>query len=198
MIKEDDMLVFSELLMGVSNVIERQEARGQKNLVGNAVLPHKFNFCTIEQFEAMGIVFGDKVDELFSNVTLPEGWYKEATDHSMWSKLLDAQGRERANIFYKAAFYDRDAFLSIISRYSYGTEPVGGWGAKTDYWQCVVTDCGNVIWASEKVGPEPARDEPRDVWMKWHNEKDDLSTLGEAWLDEHFPNWKDPLAYWDV
>jgi len=61
----------------------------------------------------MGIVFGEKVDDLFTSVTLPEGWHKEATEHAMWSKLIDDQGRERASIFYKAAFYDRSAFMSI-------------------------------------------------------------------------------------
>jgi len=35
----------------------------------------------------------------------------------MWSYLHDEHGRERCAIFYKAAFYDRDAFLTISPRY---------------------------------------------------------------------------------
>ena len=93
--------------------IEAQEAQGQQNFVNSTTLPIKCNFGNREQFEKMGIVFGEPVDDLFCDVQLPQGWRKERTDHSMWSNLLDDQGRIRASIFYKAAFYDRDAFLSI-------------------------------------------------------------------------------------
>jgi hypothetical protein len=52
------------------------------------------------------------------SVKLPEGWHIKATDHSMWSNLVDDKGRNRASIFYKAAFYDREAFLSFNRRFS--------------------------------------------------------------------------------
>ena len=45
-------------------------------------------------------------------VKLPAGWKKQATDHSMWSKLLDESGAVVASIFYKAAFYDRIAEMN--------------------------------------------------------------------------------------
>ena len=35
----------------------------------------------------------------------------------MWSNLVDKQERVRATIFYKAAFYDRNAFLNVSQRY---------------------------------------------------------------------------------
>jgi hypothetical protein len=63
-----------------------------------------------EAFEAVGFKFGDKIDDLFLSAELPEGWTREATDHDMWSKILDADGVERVSVFYKAAFYDRCAF----------------------------------------------------------------------------------------
>ncbi len=95
-----------------SDIIPEQEARGQREFVNSTTLPKKpSHLC--KQIEEMGIVFGEGVDDLFIQVTLPEGWKKEPTDHSMWSRLVDNEGRERAKIFYKAAFYDRDAFLSI-------------------------------------------------------------------------------------
>jgi hypothetical protein len=196
MIEENPMLVLLEAMIGVKDPIERQEERGQQDFVNSAVLPHKFNFCTMEQFTEMGIVFGGKVDDLFSNATLPDGWRKEATNHSMWSKLIDDQGRERASIFYKAAFYDRDAFLNITQRYSCHVEPINGWDADTEYWHCTVTDCGNAIWISEQIGPEPDSKAPRDVCVKWYDKKDELAKVGHAWLDDHYPDWKNPLAYW--
>jgi hypothetical protein len=35
----------------------------------------------------------------------------------MWSNLIDNRGLIRANIFYKAAFYDRDAKIHCIKRF---------------------------------------------------------------------------------
>jgi hypothetical protein len=41
------------------------------------------------------------------------------SDHAMWSYLVDELGRERVSIFYKAAFYDRSAHMSLTSLGSY-------------------------------------------------------------------------------
>jgi hypothetical protein len=89
--------------------IEAQEAAGQAMLCASAQLPKKMLGCTRESLEALGFKFGADVDELFVTCTLPAGWKKKATDHSMHSDLVDEQGRTRAGIFYKAAFYDRRA-----------------------------------------------------------------------------------------
>lgn len=102
-----------------SNMVLEQEAQGQKELVNSEVLPTKINSPRDVDVKAklteLGFKFGNVVDgdPLFQEVTLPAGWKKVATDHSMWSKVVDDQGRERISIFYKAAFYDRDAFMSV-------------------------------------------------------------------------------------
>jgi hypothetical protein len=90
--------------------IEAQEAQGQQTLVNSDILPKDSPW---NQLEAMGIKRGKDVDDLFVSVELPEGWKKVATDHSMWSELQDASGKVVASIFYKAAFYDRKAHLSL-------------------------------------------------------------------------------------
>jgi len=183
--------------------IEAQEARGQRDFVANDTLPIKCSFCTREQLEQMGIVFGEPVDDLFVNVQLPEGWRKERTDHSMWSHLLDDQGRKRASIFYKAAFYDRSAQINLDRRFGCKVMPDLGY-SDPDYkkgdWHCIVTDCGETIWQSEEyVGPEPEySSENREAWLAWNNSKDVLASIGVAWLDEHYPDWCNDLAYWDA
>ena len=100
---------------GTEGVIEEQEARGQTSFVNSETLPTDIRGGDVTVLEAAGVVFGDLVDgdPIFRHVTLPDGWEKVATDHSMWSKLVDADGVERASIFYKAAFYDRSAFVSL-------------------------------------------------------------------------------------
>ena len=77
--------------------------------------------------EAWGIVFLGPVpnDALFQYVTLPEGWHKQPTEHSMWSHLLDDKDRKRASIFYKAAFYDRSAQLHLEEENLDTPAPIG-------------------------------------------------------------------------
>ena len=94
--------------------IEQQESRGQRELVNSDVLPAEIH-GERQTLENAGVIFGEPVegDPLFINVTLPDGWKKWATGHSMWSSLVDSDGNERARIFYKAAFYDRSANMGV-------------------------------------------------------------------------------------
>lgn len=113
--EEPDLLLDEALLFGSSNAIERQEARGQQELVASTLLPTEILHSTQTEFEALGFVFGDVVegDPLFRQVQLPEGWTKEGTDHSMCSTVNDERGIERVSVFYKAAFYDRSAHMTL-------------------------------------------------------------------------------------
>ena len=97
--------------IGGSNAIYAQEAAGQQELVNSDTLPVSIDNESRAILEKAGVVFGDTVkgDDLFRYVTLPSGWKKVATDHDMWSHLVDENGAVRAEIFYKAAFYDRRA-----------------------------------------------------------------------------------------
>lgn len=107
--------VHPEWVMGGNpRAIEAQEKRGQQEFVANEQLPAKCPADLKATLEAAGVKFGSATpgDELFVLAVLPPGWKKVPTDHSMWSTLVDDKGVKRASIFYKAAFYDRDAFLS--------------------------------------------------------------------------------------
>lgn len=102
------------------SAIEAQEAAGQKELVNSSQLPIKVNspygIDIREKYQSMGIIILDRKkddDVLFFDVELPKGWKLEPTEHSMWNNLIDDKGEIRANIFYKAAFYDRDAFIDF-------------------------------------------------------------------------------------
>lgn len=95
--------------------IEAQEREGQIEQSFKDTLPKEMRGCTRADFEAMGIEFlGPDEDELFLKVKFPPGWRKRATEHSMHTELLDNEGRVRANIFYKAAFYDRRANITTL------------------------------------------------------------------------------------
>lgn len=117
------------LFGGNPDAIVAQEAEGQKELIESLQLPRKCSqprdiTNASEQYQKMGIkVFPtSKGDELFIGVKLPDGWKKEATEHEMWNNLIDDKGRTRATFFYKAAFYDRKAFVNFNHRYVYETK----------------------------------------------------------------------------
>jgi hypothetical protein len=111
------MLMLGEAMgpRGLSGAIAEQEATGQREIVNSDVIPARLNGCTDKDLIKLGFTLGETVDgdPLFRRATLPPGWSREGSEHAMWSYLLDEQDRRRCSIFYKAAFYDRDAFLSI-------------------------------------------------------------------------------------
>lgn len=164
------------------------EAQGQRDLVETEILP-KDTQAHQDAYEKLGIAVLGDFDDIFYKVQLPAGWNKQATGHSMWSKLLDDKGRERASIFYKAAFYDRHAHIGFNTRYRATYEPACGWDADYETRKAagdigIITDCGVVIWRSEII---PDAD---DSYGK-------AGKVATVKLDEMYPHWRDIYAYWD-
>jgi hypothetical protein len=116
----EKLLFLAEGMADPSAPILRQERDGQRQLVNSDRLPADIRGDRAE-WEALGFTFGDPDpgDPMFMPATLPPGWKREGSDHAMWSYLLDQHGRRRASIFYKAAFYDRRAFMRLESLDSY-------------------------------------------------------------------------------
>lgn len=173
------------------DAILNQEARGQEQLVHSDILPKEALAYRI-QLEALGFQFGDPVDDLFIACTLPTGWHKEGTGYSMWSTLKDDKGRNRASIGYKAAFYDRWASFSLSRRFSCTSRPLDG-----DYaapyesipYEGVVCDGEQVIYKTDPVMPT------EELPGRSIREMQKLHIV--QWLNERYPDWESPFAYWD-
>ena len=167
------------MAIGASAAVVNQEAQGQREMTQAEKLPKRINHGTREQFEALGVIFGEPIDGLFVAASLPEGWKIVRTDHHLYTRLVDQLGRERATIFYKAAFYDQDAFMSITRRYNVAYQPGPGenWREGSHY---VPTDWGQPIPGAPSF------------------DGDDACERAVAWLDENFPDHKNPLAYLDL
>lgn len=165
------------------HAIEHQEAQGQKELVNSDVLPRKLRYVTQEQLQSLGFEFLGEVpdDELFQYVKLPEGWMKKSTNHSMWSILVDEKGRERASIFYKAAFYDRDAFLNMTQRFMVTSEYRGD-SPHDQSCFIVVKDSGKVI---------------KDFGERENLFDASKMDTAKKWLSENYPEHENVTAYWD-
>ncbi len=111
-----------------------QESMGQRELARVEQMPvkldgHDTGNGAIDQYMKMGFIFksddkgnilnSSRGDELFVDVQLPDGWKKVPTSHSMWTDLVDNNGMRRGTIFYKASFYDREAFINFNRRFNY-------------------------------------------------------------------------------
>jgi hypothetical protein len=144
----------------------------------------------------MGIKVIDEYDDLFWNVRLPDGREIKATSHSMWNDLLDDKGRKRASFFYKAAFYDRDAFINFETRYPTCIDHTANYEeAGYEKWHKSPTighikDCEEIIYSTA------TKDSFEDYHIQEKIEKDIKEEL-ETYMSEHYPDYKDVNAYWD-
>lgn len=110
------------LAVGSEAWITGQERTGQSQLINSTSLPTDSQ-GTDAEFLALGFTFGepDPRDPMFRPATLPNGWRKERSDHAMWSYVVDELGRRRVAVFYKAAFYDRSAFMRLETVFGYAS-----------------------------------------------------------------------------
>jgi hypothetical protein len=150
--------------------IERQEAEGQQWFLTHQVLP-KEALNDKSQLEAWGFVFGEQVDDLFVSCQYPAGWYvKGASWTPYYSGLHDVKDRIRIIIFYRAAFHNRKAQLKINPRFQIGTsEEINGYIVRDNQEKTILFEARNVP----------------------------ISKICAQWLEEHYPDYRNPFAYWD-
>jgi len=190
---ETNEVDLSLLMGGNPGAIENQEARGQQELVNSSQLPRKNNTYARKGdiqdiYKSMGIkvVTESNGDDLFFDVELPKNWKLESTDHSMWNNLLDDKGRTRATIFYKAAFYDRDAFININTRYFCGSQYTEKESPDERFhpkFYCVKDTVNDEILFKTEITKEYSDDA--------------LEAQAEKWIADNFPKHEDITAYWD-
>lgn len=180
----------------------RSEERGQRQLCASTQLPVRGSEG--EVWAKMGVTFGPVVErELFRDATLPPGWSKQASpDHHMYSHLIDDKGRRRAQIFYKAAFYDRDANMHAIGRFSIRQNLDHYDGRVRDKSespvQYRVLDGDTVVWSTVHEKVEHLPTESRIEFLARVDAVEDTHRAQAcAWLDERYPQWRDASAHWD-
>lgn len=146
----------------------------------------------------VGIVYVERVDDLFAKVDMPKGWGKEATDHNMHNDLFDAEGNKRASIFYKAAFYDRRADIKWKARY----------GVTPEYKQAPGGDPTerpedpDALEIQRPVALDRATGEILNRPVRWFHRMDEYDEYGDArdtmkdWLDENVEDWDHCIDSW--
>lgn len=104
------------LVTGKPFDVEASERAGGQEMLNSISLPVDTR-PNDQAFIDLGFVFGEPYedDPIFRDGTLPDGWLKQDAEHhyGYWTYIVDDDGRERASIFYKAAFYDRNACMYL-------------------------------------------------------------------------------------
>jgi hypothetical protein len=145
-------------------------------------------------WEKLGFKFGKKTEDIFVECTFPKGWKKQETDHSMWTDLLDEHGRKRAAIFYKAAFYDRSAHVSLCHRFGVRRKYPDNRG---DPLTVYVEDQNGEV--SREIADLPQPDwKDREESKKLSDRIDAAEAELRDWLTAKFPDWGKAWAYWDT
>lgn len=182
------MLIAEMMAVGTSASINNQESCGQAELVNSEVLPTDGIELLRKTIEGAGGKLLEKVegDEMFTNVILPDGWKKQATDHAMHSDVIDDKGRLRASMFYKAAFYDRSAHISPKRRFG-----INRYGYDVDgEIRLSMTDAMSEIEFYTDIEKVPENE------TKWQV-IDRLEQVVVSFMEKNFPDWRSAEAYWD-
>jgi hypothetical protein len=171
-------------IYGLPGMIEASESAGQAALVESESLPSQISGRAT--FEALGFTFGQPYpdDKNFLPATLPAGWSKRSTDHAMWSEIVDEKGRVRAGVFYKAAFYDRRAHMSLRGRYRINAEYSRGY---TSVRVDVKADDAEIFRTETFTGTD----------RQCFEAEDRLRAVAREWLTMNRPGWDDPIKQWD-
>lgn len=187
----DKLSVMLRMLNGEVNVIEHMEAEGQREVVNNVMLARNMK-PEKEEWEKLGFVFEDiPGDDLLCKAVLPAGWELVATDHPMWNDLIDEKGNQRGSMFYKAAFYDRDAFMRLERRYGIGTNYSDDLSIREIYF-------GNQdekLFVAGQI--QITKNDTREERLEKYKQEEKLKRMAIKFGDEYYPDWQDSLAYWD-
>ncbi len=185
--------VLARAMSGEKNVLENMEKEGQSFAVNSSRMARKMR-PSREAWEKLGFVFSDiEGDDVLCNAVLPEGWSIKATDHSMWNNIYDEKGNERGSMFYKAAFYDRDAHMNLERRYHICTVDKDG---DSNIVEVYFGNSKEKLFVAGELEHNP--DAPSAERRKFYDEEEKLRELAIEYANENYPEWEDPTAYWDI
>ncbi len=121
-------------------------------------------------------------------VLLPDGWTAKEIPRGLYTELLDTEGRRRAVVSVGLAALFGDPPLSLLTRYAAeeAFHPDIAAGTRT-YAAIDRQQAGDPLFVSASLYRREK--EPQALQAR---------AEAEAWLDRHFPAWRDPLAYWDA
>ena len=158
------------------------------------------------RWEKAGFVFGASADDLYRDVKFPDGWSIENRERdTRHMTLVDAQGNARGGMSAKHSGHDNWAQCNIYTRLRVQDakyivpsfkETKGIVAVVITFRQvdvkypdiAVIADAGIFSLKTKRPGS----------WQIDTAARKKVRARAEAWLNDVYPNWKDPSAYWDV
>jgi hypothetical protein len=163
------------------------QLKAQLVFVESDTLPVDMDEQSLMAMDAAGVRFEEMIpdDAQFAFATLPEGWTRKRTKDRLRSELLDEKGRVRAVITYIESFSQhlRHASLTALPRYSYEIDEE--FLKRTDMVVAVIKNAGTFMWKTEPI-PVTQTDSREQAYKK-----------AKKVLDDTFPGWQNPAAYWN-
>lgn len=188
---KDIYMLLGLAMGGEKNAIEIMEKKGQMDAVNSSRVSKRMN-PEKSVWESLGFKFEDiPGDDVLCKAELPEGWQIVPTDHQMWNRIVDQNGMVRANMFYKASFYDRDSHMSLKCRYSVFSQY-----DKEDNEKICFGNEDEVLFCAGQV--YKAVEETSEEYKKESDSRNKLYEMAEKFAEINYPDWKNPLAYWDL
>lgn len=155
----------------MSDAIRDAECRAFRFMLEAGQLPSPQTQADADALRKMGIRL--RGYGLLLDATLPDGWQAIQTE-DRHGQLLDPQGRVRAELFYKDGGYDMKGYLRVRRRYTIycGRPDNSAW--------CAWDDATGTVMFEDTEAPD--------------KEQYDRA---KSWLNQHYPKWEDPSAYWN-
>lgn len=137
---------------------------------------------------------------MFREAEMPKGWTRKSTDHYMYTNVLDAKGRVRAQIGFKAQAYDPWTSFVLYRRFS----------LRQIYPKDQERERGTVKFSVRDRLAKPEKDGSEGiifttvgvhVLRKNYTRNDELEkehvAACAAWLDRNYPKWQEHTGHWD-
>lgn len=133
----------------------------------------------IKSFQDLGFTFDSSSNGIYT-VELPKGWRSISNQTS--SMILD--GKNRRRMFSSKNFFAKNDDLKLLTRYQVSSKRI----ANDRFSPILVYVCDSDGKQIKVIG----------LCGNYHSEDyDRLVEQAANYLDENFPNWKDPNMYWD-
>jgi len=152
------------------------------------------------RLEAMGFEpLLSNPDPKYHRFNAPDGWTASTLLSNGVYWIKDANGRIRMSVHMDLG--DQFRGVLINRRYTFSVGKIDAHPESGDSlpWKGVVYDGLHPIWSTGLIEAEPPNSTKTGIssnWFYWNLGRDKLHNQCEKYLNEHFPNWRDPLAYW--
>lgn len=159
----------------------------EQNQANNPLMVPKKMSPNKEVFESVGFTFEDVGDNDCYQATLPVGWKSYSESEFGGTTLLDEKGRERGFFFYKTLPYESDnGILKLCTRFEVNWNFINpeNWNGPVEV---LVVDYveDTVVFNAGQCD---------ELESKEYNQ---LHEKASEFLNNNYPDWENPLKYWD-